>query len=51
MRVQHFLDIDAVTLPGWLGIPGLRQPIGLARWWHFTVNPLWTVNGKFFTDP
>jgi hypothetical protein len=36
---------DAVTLPGWLGIPGLRHSIGLAHWWHFTVNLLWTVNG------
>jgi hypothetical protein len=23
---------DAVTLPAWLGIPGLRHSIGLARW-------------------
>jgi len=39
---------DAVTLPGWLGIPGLRHSIGLARWWHFTVNMLWTINGVAF---
>jgi DMSO/TMAO reductase YedYZ molybdopterin-dependent catalytic subunit/thiosulfate reductase cytochrome b subunit len=39
---------DAVTLPGWLGIPGLRHSIGLARWWHFSVNLLWTVNGVAF---
>lgn len=39
---------DAVTLPGWLGIPGLRHTIGLARWWHFTVNFLWTLNGVAF---
>src|SRR5215470_17888017 len=39
---------DAVTLPGWLGIPGLRHSIGLARWWHFSVNMLWTINGVTF---
>lgn len=39
---------DAVTLPAWLGIPGLRHTIGLARWWHFSVNLLWTVNGVLF---
>lgn len=39
---------DAVTLPKWLGLPGLRHTIGLARWWHFSVNLLWTVNGVAF---
>lgn len=39
---------DAVTLPGWLGIPGLRHTLGLSRWWHFSVNLLWTVNGILF---
>jgi len=39
---------DAVTLPKWLGIPGLRHTIGLARWWHFSVNLLWTLNGIAF---
>jgi hypothetical protein len=27
---------DAVALPKWLGIPGVRHTIGLARWWHFS---------------
>jgi methionine sulfoxide reductase catalytic subunit len=36
---------DSVTLPGWLGIPGIRHSIGLARWWHFSGNLLWTLNG------
>ena len=36
---------DSVTIPGWLGIPGIRHSIGLARWWHFSVNLLWTLNG------
>jgi methionine sulfoxide reductase catalytic subunit len=36
---------DAVTIPGWLGIPGIRHSIGLARWWHFSFGLLWIVNG------
>ena len=31
---------DSVTLPTWLGIPGLRHTLGLSRWWHFSVNLL-----------
>ena len=55
-RFQHDVPLDrvwtakddAVTLPTWLGIPGLRHTIGLARWWHFSVNMLWTINGVLF---
>ena len=36
---------DSVTLPGWLGTPGLRHSIGLARWWHFSFGLLWIING------
>ena len=39
---------DSVTLPTWLGIPGLRHTLGLSRWWHFSVNLLWLVNGVAF---
>ena len=39
---------DSVTLPTWLGIPGLRHTLGLARWWHFSVNLLWVINGVAF---
>ena len=39
---------DSVSLPGWLGIPGIRHSIGLARWWHFSVTLLWMVNGLVF---
>jgi len=39
---------DSVTLPSWLGIPGLRHSLGLARWWHFSVNLLWLINGVAF---
>lgn len=39
---------DSVRLPGWLGIPGLRHSIGLARWWHFVFDLLFLVNGALF---
>jgi DMSO/TMAO reductase YedYZ molybdopterin-dependent catalytic subunit/thiosulfate reductase cytochrome b subunit len=39
---------DSVTLPGWLGIPGIRHSIGLARWWHFSTTLLWMINGIVF---
>lgn len=39
---------DAVSLPRWLGLPGLRHSIGIARWWHFTMDMLWLINGVIF---
>src|SRR5262249_43657599 len=36
------------TLPGWLGIPGIRHSIGLARWWHFSFDFLWILTGVAF---
>jgi methionine sulfoxide reductase catalytic subunit len=39
---------DSVSIPGWLGIPGVRHSLGLARWWHFSVNLLWVLNGLLF---
>jgi sulfoxide reductase catalytic subunit YedY len=39
---------DSVTIPSWLGIPGIRHSIGLARWWHFSVTLLWMINGIVF---
>src|SRR5262245_49647565 len=39
---------DAVTLPSWLGIPGIRHSIGLARWWHFSFDFLWILTGVTF---
>ena len=39
---------DSVTVPGWLGIPGVRHSIGLARWWHLSIVMLWTINGIAF---
>jgi sulfoxide reductase catalytic subunit YedY len=39
---------DSVALPAWLGIPGMRDSIGLARWWHFSIILLWMINGIVF---
>ena len=39
---------DAVGLPGWLGLPGIRHSIGLARWWHFSFDLLWLITGLVF---
>ncbi len=39
---------DSVTIPKWLGIPGIRHTIGLARWWHFSINLLWVLTGVAF---
>lgn len=39
---------DSVALPKWLGIPGFRHSIGLARWWHFSFDFLWLLNGLVF---
>jgi sulfoxide reductase catalytic subunit YedY len=39
---------DSVTIPKWLGIPGVRHSIGLARWWHFSFDLLWVINGVIF---
>lgn len=39
---------DTVTIPKWLGIPGIRHTIALARWWHFSVNLLWVLTGVAF---
>jgi len=39
---------DSTTLPKWLGLPGIRHSIGLARWWHFSMDTLWLFNGVIF---
>jgi methionine sulfoxide reductase catalytic subunit len=39
---------DSVSIPGWLGLPGVRHSVGLARWWHFCINLLWVINGVLF---
>jgi len=32
---------DSISLPGQVGLPGIRHSIGLARWWHLGVDVLW----------
>jgi sulfoxide reductase catalytic subunit YedY len=39
---------DSISLPGQLGLPGLRHSIGLARWWHLGTGVLWLFNGLVF---
>jgi len=39
---------DSISLPGQVGLPGIRHSIGLARWWHLGVNTLWLANGLLF---
>jgi sulfoxide reductase catalytic subunit YedY len=39
---------DSISLPAHVGLPGLRHSIGLARWWHLTVDTLWLLNGGTF---
>jgi DMSO/TMAO reductase YedYZ molybdopterin-dependent catalytic subunit/thiosulfate reductase cytochrome b subunit len=39
---------DTLTLPRWLGLPGIRHSIGLARWWHFSSDMLWVLLGVTF---
>ena len=39
---------DSVSLPGSIGLPGVRHTIGLARWWHLGTDVLWLVNGAVF---
>jgi len=39
---------DSVSLPGQVGLPGIRHSIGLARWWHLGIDTLWLANGLVF---
>jgi methionine sulfoxide reductase catalytic subunit len=39
---------DSISLPGQIGLPGIRHSIGLARWWHLGVDTLWLLNGLVF---
>lgn len=39
---------DSVALPAQLGLPGFRHSIGLARWWHFSFDLFWLINGIIF---
>jgi methionine sulfoxide reductase catalytic subunit len=39
---------DSITLPGQVGLPGIRHSIGLARWWHLGTDMIWLLNGLAF---
>src|SRR5262249_24544266 len=39
---------DSVTMPGWLGLPGIRHSGGIARWWHFSGGLFWALNGVVY---
>lgn len=39
---------DARPLSPWLGLPGYRHTIGMARHWHFLSVPFWVGNGLLF---
>lgn len=39
---------DSLTLPDGVGLPGRRHSIGLARWWHLSIDVLWLLNGIVF---
>ncbi|MGH3970589.1 MAG: molybdopterin-dependent oxidoreductase, partial [Mycobacterium sp.] len=39
---------DSISLPGQVGLPGIRHSIGLARWWHLGTDMLWLLNGLVF---
>jgi len=39
---------DSISLPGQIGLPGIRHSIGLARWWHLGIDTLWLANGLVF---
>jgi len=41
---------DARYLTPWIGLPGGRHTIGLARHWHFLTAILWTLTGIFFVS-
>jgi methionine sulfoxide reductase catalytic subunit len=39
---------DSISLPGQIGLPGIRHSIGLARWWHLGTATLWLLNGLVY---
>ena len=39
---------DSISLPGQVGLPGIRHSIGLARWWHLGTDVLFLLNGLAF---
>lgn len=39
---------DSVTVPRWLGLPGGRHTLGIARHWHFLFDILFVLTGALF---
>ena len=39
---------DQRYLPPWLGLPGFRHTIGMARHWHFMTDLLWIIAGVVY---
>lgn len=39
---------DSRYLSPWIGLPGYRHTIGMARHWHFFSVPFWVGNGAIF---
>ncbi len=39
---------DSISLPGQVGLPGIRHSIGLARWWHLGIDTLWLTTGLVY---
>jgi thiosulfate reductase cytochrome b subunit len=41
---------DARHLSPWIGLPGYRHTVGMARHWHFLSALFWLVNGVVFVS-
>lgn len=39
---------DQRYLPPWLGLPGYRHTIGMARHWHFLSDLVWIITGLIY---
>jgi thiosulfate reductase cytochrome b subunit len=39
---------DSRHLSPWIGLPGYRHTVGMARHWHFLSIPFWVGNGVIF---
>jgi len=41
---------DARYLTPWIGLPGGRHTLGLARYWHFVSALFWAINGLVYVS-
>lgn len=46
----HDVIDPSISLPGQIGLPGLRHSIGLARWWNLGVDTLWLAGIVFLAN-